>query len=310
MHIILHGKAADKPDLREAVDRLRQEGHQLQVQVTWEGGDAVRFARQAVHEGVDIVVAGGGDGTLNEVVSGLLTATEQSAPRPSLGILPLGTANDFAQSAHIPLDPFEALCLTLEQSPTKIDVGRINERVFLNVATGGFGTQITLETPEELKKILGGAAYLLTGFMRFSSVQESRAKFTGPEFTWEGAFLVLAVGNGRQAGGGLILCPEAVINDGLFDLRILPNVPDEEVGTVLKTLLREGFDALQRVIVNARLPWVEIETSEELFINLDGEPLSGRHFRIETVPEALAIHLPKTSPLLTKPSKAEASKTI
>jgi len=298
LHVIVHGKSAANPDLRQAVAAARDNGHKITVRPTWEGGDAGILAQRAVLESVDVVIAGGGDGTVNEVAMGMVTSRPGPSGMPSFGILPLGTANDLARSAGIPLDLTAALELITSRPPTPVDLGRIGDRIFLNVATGGFGTQVTVETPEGMKKALGGAAYLLTGLTRYSSIGSARARFTGPEFTWEGDFLVLAIGNGRQAGGGHVLCPEATMNDGLLDLRILPDVPSGELGQTVKDLLSTGLEAVERSVVSARLPVMEITSERDIFINLDGEPISGRHFKIQVMPQALRLHLPVTSPLL------------
>jgi lipid kinase YegS len=296
--LVLHGKTALREDVRAAVRAVRDEGHPVDVRVTWEGGDATRFARQAAQAGVDLVIAGGGDGTVNEVVAGLLGAAGESKPSASLGILPLGTANDLARACGIPLDPFAALRLAVSGSATNVDVGQANGRAFMNVATGGFGTQVTVATPNELKKILGGAAYFLTGVTHFSSIRPARGHLSGPGLDWEGAFLVLGVGNGRQAGGGHQLCPEALLNDGLLDVRVLPQLPAEEVQAALAALLREGLDAVRRTLVSARVPWLEIATDEPLQINLDGEPITDTHFRFEIVSQRLPMKLPADCPLL------------
>jgi lipid kinase YegS len=300
MHIqlIVHGKAAGRPELREAVAAVREKGHKVQVHPTWEGGDAARFAQRAVFESADAVVAGGGDGTINEVAFGLLTASPGVAEKPSLGIIPLGTANDFARSAGIPLDLPGAMDVIVSRPSTPVDVGRIGDRVFINVATGGFGTQVTVSTPENLKKTLGGAAYFITGVKNFSSIRASRARFTAPDFEWEGDFVVLAIGNGRQAGGGHVLCPQAAVNDGLLDLRILPDVPTDELGRTMGNVLRNGFDGLESRVVGTRLTTLDIEADNDIFINLDGEPISGKHVHVEVVPKALKLHLPEACPLL------------
>jgi len=298
VHVIVHGKAAGRPEFREAIAAARSKGHTILVHVTWEQGDSARFAQLGVHQGADAVVAGGGDGTINEVALGLVTASAGSTGRPSLGVIPLGTANDFARSAGIPLDPTAALDLVVSRPAAAIDLGRIGDRLFVNVATGGFGTHVTLETREELKKALGGAAYLLTGVTRYSSIRAATARFTGPGFEWEGNFLVLAIGNGRQAGGGHVLCPEATVNDGALDLRILPEVPQAEMGQAMASILREGLDAVERRVVSARLTTLDIQAPDEIFINLDGEPISGHRFHVEAVPKALKLHLPEGCPLL------------
>ena len=185
--LILHGKAAMREDVRAAVRRCAKKVTSLTCMSR--GREATRRAfRQASHDGVELVIAGGGDGTVNEVVKGLLDGTAQSKPRSALAILPLGTANDLARACGIPLDPFAALRLALSGVATPVDVGQANGRSFMNVATGGFGTQVTVATPNELKKILGGAAYFLTGVTHFSSIRPAHGRLSGPGFAWDGGF--------------------------------------------------------------------------------------------------------------------------
>ena len=200
--LVLHGKAAGRDDVRAAVRTIRDEGFPIDVRVTWEAGDATRFAREAADAGHSVVIAGGGDGTVNEVAMGLVDAVPAEHSLPSLAVLPLGTAYDLARACNIPLDPFEALQLAVSGRSAEVDLGRANQRWFVNVATGGFGAEVTVATPNALKNILGAAAYLVTGLTHFTSIRPAQARMCGPDFKWEGAFLVLAVGNGRQAGGG------------------------------------------------------------------------------------------------------------
>lgn len=298
LRIIVHGKSADNARLREAVKRQREQGHCIEVRVTWEEGDAARFAEQAAEEGIETVVAAGGDGTISEVAAGLASWGLAREGLPSLGILPLGTANDLAVAAGIPEDPVAALTLVVSREAVSVDLGRVGEQVFVNMATGGFGAQVTRETPEELKKSLGGAAYLITGLSRFSGIKDARGQFRGPGFEWSGSFLVFAIGNGQQAGGGHVLCPGARIDDGMLELCILPSLPPEELAGTLARVLRDGLGAVERYLISARLPWVELEAESGLSINLDGEPLSGTKLRFESLPAALRMHLPEASPLL------------
>ena len=297
--LILNGKAAPRDDVRAAVRTVREEGARVDVRVTWEGDDAERFAGQAAKEGFEVVVAGGGDGTVNAVVAGLVGHDGETERPPSLAVLPLGTANDLARACGISLDPLEALRLAQSGSSSLIDVGRANGRAFVNVATGGFGTHLTVATPKELKKLLGGAAYLVTGLTHFNCIRPERGRINGPGLAWEGAFFVLAVANGRQAGGGHPLCPDALLDDGLLDVRVLPKLPDDELAQALRALMRGDRDAVAHRIVNTRLPRLEIETEDVLQINLDGEPISGTRFRFEVLPKRLAMKLPPDCPMLT-----------
>lgn len=300
--LIINGKVAADEALRAAAAALRADGVTLQVQVTWEHGDAGRFAAEAIEAGVDVIAVAGGDGTLNAVVAALAGHAKAAADLPSLSLAPMGTANDFASAAGIPNTPEAALQLAARTPATPIDLLRLSvdgrPHWAVNLASGGFGADVTAQTREGLKNMIGGLAYLLTGIARLGRIEPVRARLRGPDFTWEGGFIALGVGNGRQAGGGQVLCPEAKVDDGVLEVTIVPELSGE-LGAAVATLLSEGkHAALERVAVRARLPWVEIDGVDTLTLNLDGEPLQARHFRIECVPGRICMHLPQTSPLL------------
>lgn len=286
--LILHGKQAMNEEVRSAVGALRERGWMLDVRLTWEAGDAKRLVGEALAAGYPHVVAGGGDGTLRDIAE----AMGQASHSASLALLPLGTANDFAKAAGVPLEPEAALNL-LEQPARAVDLGKVGDQLFLNMATGGFGSQVTANTSEDLKKVLGAAAYLFTGLSRFSELQAASVELQGPDFHWQGDLLALGIGNGRQAGGGHVLCPDAMVDDGLLDIGILP-APQEMVGALRELLAGEGL------FIRARLPWVEIKGSQGLDINLDGEPLQADSLRFEACPGALRLHLPEDSPVLSR----------
>lgn len=290
--LILHGKQALNADVRAAVAARREDGWQLDVRLTWEAGDAQRLVSEALQAGYPTLIAGGGDGTLRDVAE----AMAQAKTTASLALLPLGTANDFARAAGVALEPLIALAL-LDEPAQAIDLGEVDGQVFLNMATGGFGSNVTANTSEDLKRVLGGAAYFLTGLTRFAEVHSAFGRFSGPDFAWEGEFLALGIGNGRQAGGGHLLCPQARVDDGLLDVCIVP-APTDVVGT-LGTLLSGGINGLQSVALTARLPWLEIEAPEGLDLNLDGEPMESSRLRFAAMPAALRVHLPANSPLLS-----------
>ena len=291
--LILHGKQALNEDVRAAVEQQRAQGWELAVRLTWEAGDAQRLVREALEAGYTHLIAGGGDGTLRDIAE----AMAQARTEASLVLLPLGTANDFARAAGVSLEPAKALAL-LDTPARPIDLGDAGGELFLNMATGGFGSQVTANTSEDLKKVLGGAAYLFTGLSRFSELHAAYAELQGPDFYWKGELLALGIGNGRQAGGGHELCPDAVADDGLLDISILP-APQEVVGT-LKGLMEGGW-GIDNLFVRARMPWVEITSAEGLSINLDGEPMTGPARRFEVKKGALKVHLPQGSPLLSHP---------
>lgn len=300
--LILHGKVANNGPLRDAVAAMRDRGVQVSPRVTWERGDAARFVAEALDEGVDAVIAAGGDGTLSEVASALAQCPQEAAELPSLGLVALGTANDFATAGAMPRAPGEALELVAALPAVPVDLLRVDTGAEVawcaNLATAGFGTQITAETDEGLKNMLGGLAYLITGIARLGRIETVQARLRGPGFAWEGEFIALGAGNGRQAGGGQLLCPEARIDDGLLDLTVIPDLSGE-LGATVGTLLTEGrHAALDRIAERARLSWLEIETPLAMTLHLDGEPLRSHRFRIDCVPRRLRMHLPRDCPLL------------
>ncbi len=300
--IILHGKAAGKAGVRAAVYKLRQDGRSVEVRVTWEPGDAARMTAEAVAKTggnkINCIVAGGGDGTINEVFGAAYTV---GLPEECcLGVLPLGTANDFAHSTGIPLqDLSAALQLAASGSPQWIDLGLLDGKPFVNLVSGGFGSRVTVETDPELKRRLGGLAYVLTGISRFTELAANRGSFRAEGFSWEGRFVAVAIGNGRQAGGGVPLCPDALIDDGLLDLMILPELDCKARLDVFAHLLREGAAAIRAEQVTTRSSWIEFESDDDLNVNLDGEPVLLKRFRVECRQRVLPVRLGE-SPLVSR----------
>lgn len=296
--IVAHQKATADSDLEAALEEVRAHGASVRVWVSDAPGAAVQLARDAAAMGADVVVAAGGDGTLNEVVTGIMDGVEESA-RPAVGLLPLGTANDFARAAGIPLDLEAALRLVAEGRPRWVDVGRTMGRWFMNVATGGFATEAAAETSDAVKSLFGKAAYLLTGLTHPQTIGARAGSLRGPGFAWNGHFLAVAIGNGRQAGGGVVLCPDALIDDGLLEVALLPESADVGLAEALRVVVG-GLTAVDDAVLRWRTPWVEVISPDEICINLDGEPTRGRRHRFDVVPRSIPFILPARSPLLRR----------
>lgn len=309
--LVVNGKAAGDETLREAVSALRAQGACISVRVTWEAGDAERHVEEAIADGIGTVVAVGGDGTLSAVATALARREAPADRLPAIALVPRGTANDFAMAASIPEDATAALSVVRDVPARAIDLLRIQAlrrdgevagetHWCANLASGGFGTQVTVATHEGLKKILGGLAYLLTGIASLGRIDPIRARVHGPGFDWRGEFIALGIGNGRQAGGGQVLCPGAMLDDDLLELTVVPGLEGEVGATVLTLLTRGRKAALDRVAVTARLPWVELQGDAPFVLNLDGEPVEAERFRVECVAGRVRMHLPDRCPLLLK----------
>ncbi len=177
--LVLNGKSANRPEIREAVRSLRDAQFHLDVRVTWEAGDIARFVAEGCSRKVERLIIGGGDGSLNEAANALMS---HKGTRPAMGIMPLGTANDFATACGIPKQPLESLQLALTGDVHGIDAVQAGERFFINVASAGFGAEVTATTPADLKNFLGGGAYTIAGLvqaLRFNLIRPVPAHPTG-----------------------------------------------------------------------------------------------------------------------------------
>lgn len=292
LHVVLHGKLAGHAGFREAVREVRGWGHEIQVRVTWEAGDAARYAFEAVAAEADAVVSAGGDGLLNEVLQGLCQAGLPA--RCALGVVPLGTANDFATGAGVPLgDPLAALRLAAAGTARLIDVGKVNDRFFLNVVSVGSTTQFTRNVPEGAKALLGPAAYALTGMALLPNLQPQSLRLAGPDWNWEGKVLVLAVGNGRLAGGGVPVTARASLDDGMLDLMLMPDSDENDWVGLFTNLLRLHLPGQSMNVIYRQLPWLEMSAVHDLPINIDGEMVSAATARFSVLPRHLWCLLPE-----------------
>jgi lipid kinase YegS len=283
--IILHGARAEHPAVRHLVEWVREKGHNVRVRVTWEKDDAEELAREAAAAGVDTVVAAGGDGTVNEAINGL------SGSDVAFGIIPLGTANDFARQTGIPLDVDHAMDVILQRQPVRIDTAMLNGRRFLNVSSGGVGAEATAETPSDAKEALGMFAYAITGVRKLVELKPHRATFRAPGLELDTDFLLFAVGNGRSTGGGTLLTPRASVTDGLLDVCIVEAMPRAEFAK-LAMRIRHGDHVGNDGVHYVQVPSIDISAAEPISVNVDGEPSDARRLQYRARPSDLMIHIP------------------
>jgi lipid kinase YegS len=294
--MILNGKKAAHEETRSAISILREEygKSELEVRVTYEYGDVARFVQEALRDGVSRLVIGGGDGSVNEMVDTLAKLPKEE--RLELAIVPLGTANDFANACEIPLNTLEALRLAATGSTTPVDIVAANERHFINIATAGFGAQVTADTPIELKNFLGGGAYTLTGILKVLDFVPYKATVKTPQMNKEETGILSAICNGREAGGGQMLAPRAYINDGLLDVLIVSPFPIVDLAKVINEIRNPSADG--HYIKYFQTPWIESETNDIIPVNLDGEPYRNKKIHFEIIPEAISLVLPDNCPCL------------
>ena len=242
---------------------------------------------EVIANGATRIIAGGGDGTINAVADALV-GDGTVKPDVAMGICPLGTANDFARGCELPVDDLaECLRIACERTPREIDVGKLNGRTFVNVASLGFGAEITATTPVELKKALGGTAYSLMGMIRALNLTPYAARLIIPgEQTAAGSFLFAAVANNHFAGGGFDVAPMAKLDDGLLDVTAIRM----DRGVRL-TSIRDEFEDPTNPgnthVVYRQLSRFSIESDEKLHCNLDGEPVRKKKLHFSILPRHL-----------------------
>ncbi|WP_420126599.1 diacylglycerol/lipid kinase family protein [Longimicrobium sp.] len=285
--------------LRTAVERLREQGHTVHPRVTFETGDAHRFAWKSAEYGADLVVACGGDGTINEVVNGLYDWIEErekdgkKVVLPRVGIVPLGTGNDLAGGMGIATgDPAGALLNAANGEEYPVDVARVNGRYFLNVSTGGIGAEATDEASSDLKRTLGPIAYVVTGVKKFVHLKASHARFTsGGETVYKDGFLLFAVGNAWRTGGGNWVTSDADPADCLLDLCIVQEMTHMELVRIAPQI-RAGTHVNDPKVTYLKVRELTVESDEEMTVNADGEPLTARRFEYDLGPHRLTLMVP------------------
>ncbi len=284
--LILQPKAAADPAVREVVKTADLD---LRVLVSYSQAEATRLVRESVESGATRVIAGGGDGTLNLVASALV-GDAQSKPTATLGVLPLGTANDFARGCGLPSDDLvECLRIAATREGRLIDVAKMNESYFINVASLGLGAEITATTPTALKSALGGAAYSLVGLLKVLKLTPYTGTLTVPGGESQaGSMLFAAVGNSHFAGGGFDVAPHAELDDGLLDLVMIRAEARQGLGNIAAEL-DDPMNPANRHVLYRRLPEFTIESDRSLHCNLDGEPVLETSLRFSVLPKHLAV---------------------
>lgn len=274
--------------LQDVVRDLRAEGYAVHPRMTFEAGDAKRFAAAAARRGADLILTAGGDGTINEVINGL--ARVERIPR--LGIVPFGTANDFAAGLRLPEDPMHAVRVALDGRPLEVDIAQVNRRCFVNVSTGGFGAEATEAAPLEAKRLLGPLAYVLSGAKKFVQFQPGKARFRADrEIVHDGDFVFFAVGNARLTGGGTRITPRAEFGDGKLDIVIVGGVSRMDFLALLPDL-RAGTHLESPDVLYLRARRFEVESPEPIAVNADGEPMRARRFRYRLIDRTIRIMVP------------------
>jgi lipid kinase YegS len=275
--------------LRDAIAELRAAGHVVRARMTFEAHDAARFARSAARANADVIIAAGGDGTINQIVNGIMRA---GAPHPQLAIVPLGTANDFAKGLLIPQDVGAAVALAVNGNAEPVDIAAVNDRCFINVSTGGFGPDITEESSAKLKRRFGKLAYFFTAVRKLTKLEPYHAAFEADGKTvYDGPFFFFAVGNARHTGGGTPVTPHADFSDAQLDLAVFTGDKRRDFLALLPEL-RAGEHPHEADVLYLKARDIRVRGQDGFAVNADGEPLRGKEFRYRLIGTRIAVMRP------------------
>jgi diacylglycerol kinase (ATP) len=278
---------ADVDALRQGITRLEE----ATLRITQHEGDASRLAAEALAEGYDLIVAAGGDGTINEVVNGLA----KDFGRARLGMIPLGTGNDFARSIDVPADIDAALDILAAGVVQDVDIVRVTSdkmRYFINVSSGGFSGLVDEKLTDEMKQTWGPLAYLRSAAAALPDLSEYHMSiiFDDEEAIEIKAFNVI-VANARFVAGGIPIAPAALLDDGFVDVLIVPAASMPQLALLAPQILLATHQDSE-LITSRRARKVYVESHPGMWFNTDGELVGNEPATFEVLPRALQIVVP------------------
>ncbi len=281
------GKGSIKNKLLDIVDIFNKNQYQTIVHITQGQDDACSVVKET-GANCDIVVVSGGDGTLNEVVNGLMSIAENE--RPQICYLPSGTTNDFASSLKISRNPIKATEKTLSGTPFRCDVGKFNSKNFIYVAAFGMFTNVSYETPQQTKNILGQMAYILEGIKQLHALPSFAMKINYNGNQIEDEFVLGIVSNSNSiAGIETTKAYKTQLNDGLFEVLLIKKPKTlAKMSNLMSKLLNQEFE--DDLIHLFKTDKIEFICEETVSWTLDGE-FGGAVKNAEILVEKEAIEL-------------------
>ena len=289
------GGGKPRPHLKTIFKYLKENGFNFRVSYTSHHGDAIELAQKAADNGVELIVSVGGDGTVNEIVNGIM----KSKNDPSLGIIPLGWANDFIKSVNIPFDITQACQILVQGKIKKIDIGVINSQIyFANICGVGFDAEVAqlanqMKSKHSNLRILSAFIYVFATVKKLLSpfsYHNVKIKFDGQEI--HSKILFIAISNGKIYGGRFNITPEAILDDGLLEICVVEEMGRFKYLSIIPKVFK-GTHASIKGINFYRAKEVVIESSEPILAQVSGEVIEGqKKFSITLLPKSLKLIVP------------------
>lgn len=284
------GKAQIRSNLLDIIDIFVKAGYEVTAYPTQAPGDAVKAVRER-RKGFDIVVCSGGDGTLDEVVTGMMQC-EEKLP---IGYVPAGSTNDFANSLGIPRNMKKAADVVVNGANFGCDIGAFNDDTFIYVAAFGLFTDVSYETKQDIKNVIGHAAYLMEGVKRLSSIKSYKMKISYDDVCLENEYIFGMITNSNSVAGFKGITGKAVeLNDGLFEVTLIrkPTIA-VEMNNIISALTDKKVNS--DFVQSFKTSRITIESEQDVSWTLDGE-YGGTNCMavIQNCSQALEIRIPDT----------------
>ncbi|MGG3912840.1 diacylglycerol/lipid kinase family protein [Rossellomorea vietnamensis] len=280
------GKELGEQYSEHALQTMKEMGYETVLRLTKGEGDAMEFAREACEKRYDFLAAMGGDGTINEAINGM---AEQEY-RPLFGLIPLGTVNDFARALNIPMEPEEAIDIFKQNHVQKTDVGKLNDRYFVNIVAVGALAEASFSTPVEQKSKLGPLAYIIEGMKKMKEKQPFELKVQS-EHDWKGEALLMLVALTNSVGGMETIAPEAEVNDGKLHVFIIKDMALPKFLLLLPKILL-GELAESEHVHYMKVTKLQANSPYKMIANVDGDEGDKLPITIENLKQHLDILVP------------------
>lgn len=261
------GKATIGSKLGSVIDMFTKAGYEVTARPTQERLDACAAAKYACNVGYDLIVCSGGDGTLNEVIQGVM----KSEDKIPIGYIPAGSTNDFARGVGIPKGIEEAVQWIINGKPYPCDIGSFNDKYFTYIAAFGAFIEVTYETSQQAKNMLGHAAYILNGLTRLKSIKSYHMSVTYDTGTIEDDYIFGMVTNSSSVAG-LLSLSDFLLDDGLYEVTLIKTPSNPlDLQRMIHSLLNIDIDIDTAYIKSFRTSKIKFECDEELQWTIDGE---------------------------------------
>lgn len=261
------GKATIASKLANVIDMFTKAGYEVTARPTQERMDACAAAKYACAQGFDLIVCSGGDGTLNEVIQGVMKSDEKLP----IGYIPAGSTNDFARGVGIPKNIMDAVQWIIDGKPYACDIGGFNDKYFTYIAAFGAFTEVTYETPQQIKNYLGHAAYILNGLTRLNSIRSYHMIINADGEVFEDDYIFGMVTNSSSVAG-LLSLNDFLLDDGLYEVTLIKTPGNPlDLQRIIHSLLNIDIDIDTAYIKSFRAANIRFECDEEIQWTIDGE---------------------------------------